>query len=299
MIEIVIVDDDKAIVNILQRIITQYELGEVVATAFDGLKAEEMILELKPQIVLVDLLLPGQDGITLVSKLTGLCPKTRFVMLSQVNDKQMVGEAYGKGIDFFINKPINAVEVVSVVRRVSELFQLKAAFETIESTARVLSGDRGELGRGFAAATYKNKLKQVLSDIGIAGDLSSRDLMAVCAIVHENPDVRKSPEELQLSEILRALQQKYFVETGVQTDGKAIEMRIRRGVSKALRNLAALGIEDYGHEKFLTYSTSLFDYTDIKAEMDYLRGKTKTGGKANTRTFIRRLLLMTEPDNDN
>lgn len=298
MLEILIVDDDKVIVNMLQRIIAQYKLGEVVATAADGLQAERLVLELKPQLVLVDLLLPGQDGITLVSKLAPACPKTRFIMLSQVNDKNMVGDAYGKGIDFFISKPINAIEVVSIVRRVEELLQLKTAFAAIENTARVLAGDRGEAPRTAPVPAYRNKLRQILSDIGIAGDLGSKDLVAVCALIHEDPAIRKAPEELQLTELLRALQEKYYEETGLQTDGKTIEMRIRRGVSKALRNLASLGIEDYGHEKFIMYSSSLFDYPDIKAEMDYLRGKVATGGKVNIRSFIRRLILMTEPNQD-
>lgn len=298
MLEILIVDDDKVIVNMLQRIITQYHLGDVIATASDGLQAEKLILEHRPQLVLVDLLLPGQDGITLVSKLAPICTRTRFIMLSQVNDKNMVGEAYGRGIDFFISKPINAIEVVAIIRRVEELLQLKTAFAAIENTARVLAGDRGEAGWTAPAPSYRNKLKQILSDIGIAGDLGSKDLTAVCTLVHENPLMVKAPEELQLTELLRALQEKYLEETGIQTDGKAIEMRIRRGVSKALRNLATLGIEDYGHEKFVMYSSSLFDYPDIKAEMDYLRGKIPAGGKVNIRSFIRRLIMMTEPGQD-
>lgn len=298
MLDILIVDDDKAIVNMLQRIISQYELGDVVATAADGLRAQELILEMKPHLVLVDLLLPGQDGITLVSKLSRICPNTRFIMLSQVTDKNMVGEAYGKGVDFFISKPINAIEVVSVVRRVRELLQLKNAFATIENTARVLAGDLGDKPRVSAAPAYRHKLKQILTDVGIVGDLGSKDLSAVCTLIHENPTLRKAPEELQLAEILRALQNRYFSETGVRTDGKAIEMRIRRGVSKALRNLAALGLEDYSHEKFVAYSSTLFEYSDIKAEMDYLRGKSAVGGKVNIRSFIRRLILMTEPGQD-
>lgn len=295
MLDILIVDDDKAVVNVLQRIIAQYDLGDVVATASDGLQAERLIMDLNPQLVLVDLLLPGQDGITLVSRLLDVCTKTRFIMLSQVTDKNMVGEAYFKGIDFFISKPINAIEVVSVVRRVRELLQLKSAFAAIESTARVLAGDRGEKHRIQAVPAYKHKLKQILADVGIVGDLGCKDLSAVCTLIHENPALRKAPEELQLAELLRALQERYHEETGVQTDGKTIEMRIRRVVSKALRNLAALGIEDYGHEKFAAYSSSLFEYADIKAEMDYLRGKNAAGGKVNIRSFIRRLILMTEP----
>jgi len=44
----------------------------------------------------------------------------------------------------------------------------------------------------------------------------------------------------------------------------------------------------------MLYSSSLFDYIEIKSEMDYIRGKSKTGGKINVKTFIRRLLVMIE-----
>lgn len=295
MIDIVIVDDDKAIVNVLKRIIAQYELGDVVATASDGLKAEQLILECKPHLALVDLLLPGQDGITLVGRLMEASSATRFVMLSQVNDKNMVAEAYRKGIDFFISKPINAIEVESVLRRVQELLQLKKAFAAIENTAKALAGDRSTMCRVVTIPDHKVRVKQILTDVGVVGELGSKDLLAICTLIHENPILRKAPEELQLTELFRTLQDRYYDEAGVRIDGKTIEMRIRRGVSKALRNLAALGIEDYGHEKFTAYSSTLFDYADIKAEMDFLRGKNTTGGKINIRSFIRRLILMTEP----
>jgi two-component system response regulator YcbB len=299
MLEIIIVDDDRVIINVLQRIISQYELGSVIGTASDGLTAETLIQSLRPQLVLVDLLLPGQDGISLVAKLKITCPKTRFIMLSQVNDKNMIGEAYQKGIEFFIHKPINTIEVVSVIQHARDLMQLKSAFEAIESTARTLSGERIDGHRPAQAPQYKVKLRQILTDIGIFGDLGSRDLILVCSLIHENPLIRKSPEEMQLAELFKVLQDKYFEESGTAIDGKAIEMRIRRCVSKALRNLAALGIDDFGHEKFITYSTSLFDYSDIKTEMDFLKGKTTSGGKVNIRAFIRRLIIMTDPLQEN
>ena len=52
-------------------------------------------------------------------------------------------------------------------------------------------------------------------------------------------------------------------------------MRMRRTVGKAMKNIAAMGIEDFSNEKFILYSSSLFDYADVKAEMDYLRWKNQ------------------------
>ncbi len=299
MMRILIVDDDVVIVNILQRIIEQCNLGDVVATASNGLTAESLILEHKPDLVMVDLLLPGQDGISLVSKIQGYGMSTHFIMLSQVVDKNMVGEAYTKGIDFFVSKPINSMEIISVIRRVGELSQLKSTFKSIESAAKILSSDRSDPNTHAVKSLHNRKLRYILTDIGIMSDLSSKDLSCICALIHENFSTRKAPEEMHLTELLSLLQDKYLQENGITTDAKTIEMRIRRGVTKALRNLASLGIEDYGHEKFVEYSTSLFDYSDIKAEMDFLRGKTTIGGKVNIRSFIRRLIMMTDPNIEN
>jgi two-component system, response regulator YcbB len=55
-----------------------------------------------------------------------------------------------------------------------------------------------------------------------------------------------------------------------------------------------MGIEDFGNDKFMLYSSSLFDYADIKSEMDNIRGKTMYGGKVNIKFFIKRILVMLE-----
>jgi len=59
-----IVDDDKAIQKILKNIISKNNQGELIGISGNGLDAIEDIKILNPDIVLVDLLLPGIDGAT-------------------------------------------------------------------------------------------------------------------------------------------------------------------------------------------------------------------------------------------
>ncbi len=294
MSSFVIIDDDRTVRNVLSKIIEQYSLGDVYAEAEDGLKGEELILKYKPDIVIIDFLLPLQDGISIIRKVKSLNVRSMFIMLSQVSDKDMVAKAYEHGIEFFISKPINVIEVVNVVKRVKEYLSLKKTFEAIENTAMTLGRD-GSGGSVNRLDNARRSLNQIMADLGILGDLGSRDIINICTMLYEDPDLGDSLEETQLNELLKLLQSKYSTEgKGSASDSKAIEMRMRRTVGKAMKNIAAMGIEDFSNDKFVLYSSSLFDYADVKTEMDYIRGKAKYSGKVNIKSFIKRLLVMIE-----
>lgn len=294
MSSFIIIDDDKTVRSVLKKIIEQYSLGDVCDEADDGLAGEELILRYKPDIVIIDLLLPLQDGISIIKKVKSLNVKSMFIMLSQVSDKDMVARAYEIGIEFFISKPINVIEVVNVIKKVNEYLAMRKTFEAIESTAMAL----GRSNAGNTASKLekvKKTLNQIMADLGILGDLGSRDIINICLMLYENAELGDTLEEIQLSELLKLLQSKYTSEgRGTANDFKAIEMRMRRTVGKAMKNIAAMGIEDFSNDKFTLYSSSLFDYADVKAEMDYARGKTKYTGKINIKSFIKRMLVMVE-----
>jgi len=294
MSSFIIIDDDRTVRSVLQKIIEQYELGDVLAEAENGLTGEERILKYKPDIAIIDLLLPIQDGISIIKKVKSMNVKCMFIMLSQVSDKNMIAKAYEYGIEFFISKPINVIEVVNVIKRVKEYLSMKKTFEVIESTAMTLGRDNARSDAGKLVGA-RRELNRIMADLGILGDLGSRDIINICTMLYENEYLGETLEETQLSELLKLLQSKYSSEgKGAGSDFKAIEMRIRRTVSKAMKNIAAMGIEDFGNEKFVLYSSSLFDYADIKAEMDFIRGKAKYSGKVNIKSFIKRLIVMLE-----
>lgn len=294
MASFIVIDDDRSVRSVLVRIIEQYNLGEVLAEADNGQSGEELILKYRPEIVIIDLLLPQQDGISVIKRVKLLNSNSMFIMLSQVSDKDMIAKAYELGIEFFISKPINVIEVVNVIKKVNEYLSLKKTFDAIQSTVKVLGREEA---RPLASHTDNARkiLNQIMADLGILGDLGGKDILNICMMLHQDKRLSESLEELQLNDILKILQGKYTAEShSFTSDVKAIEMRMRRTVSKAMKNIAAMGIEDFSNEKFSLYSSSLFDYTDIKTEMDFIRGKGKYSGKVNIKSFIRRLMVMLE-----
>ncbi|WP_192802960.1 response regulator, partial [Streptococcus agalactiae] len=106
-----IIDDDPTITMILQDIIEEDFNNTVVRVNNVSSKAYNELLIADVDIVLIDLLMPILDGVTLVQKIYKQRSDLKFIMISQVKDNDLRQEAYKAGIEFFINKPINIIEV--------------------------------------------------------------------------------------------------------------------------------------------------------------------------------------------
>ncbi len=70
---------------------------------------------------------------------------------------------------------------------------------------------------------------------------------------------------------------------------------MRRSIAIGMSNIANLGLEDYMNETFIEYSNSLFNFEQVRLEMEYIRGgKAKKGGSINVKKFIVGLISYCE-----
>ncbi len=268
-----IVEDDINIVKILSTIIYDCYLGEVVGYSLDGSSAFDEILSLKPDIVLVDLFIPQKDGISLVKEIKKNDNNIAFIMISQVSSKDMVGKAYENGIEFYIQKPINAIEIQNVVHRVKEKIDSKRKLNQIKKLFTI----QQPLENNPHKFDYEKRIKYILQKIGIMGESGTQDIIAIIKFLIES---KVNLSDFTIKEICKKF----------NYNPKTIEQRIRRTAIKGMINLAHLGIEDNMNDTFLEYSNGLYDFKEIKKEMDYIRGKGKNRGKVSIRKFIHRLL---------
>ena len=117
---IYIVEDDISVINILEDIIENYDLGEICGDCGGDVPDVSEILRSRPDVVLVDFLMPVMDGAELVSQLRRVNSTIKFIMISQVSSKDLIAKAYSSGIDFFISKPINLIEVQTILKNVAQ-----------------------------------------------------------------------------------------------------------------------------------------------------------------------------------
>lgn len=281
-----IVDDDIASRKILSRIIVNEFLGEVIGEEEDAKEAEKEILELLPDIVLIDLLMPFQDGIETVQNLKRWNFSGKFIMISQVENKEMVAKAYNEGVDYFIHKPINLVEVSSVISKVKEQMVMEQSLNKIKESLGYIHLPNTPKKQSTVPDIQETVL-QILGEIGIIGESGSNDLLIIMDYLYRKKNLEPNIlDKNTLKEIyLQALSFKQDKSTDKEI--KALEQRLRRTVNQAMINMASLGLTDYAHPKFEYYSTRFFDFNEIRLKMRELeRENSSRLSKINLRKFI-------------
>lgn len=273
-----IVDDEIGVVKSLENIIEVLELGDVCGSSTDPAEALKEILILDPDIVIADLLMSKMDGITLMREAKQKRPETVFVMLSKVIDKKMVGEAYSNGVEFFINKPVNVIEIGNVLRSVSEKLKMNSIMNNIKE----MFGSGGESQKREKKDESAKKINRLLSMFGMMGERGAQDIVNICCAMIEQK--RNFSREI-LNE---------YAESEAESP-KNIEQRIRRAIKKGLTNIAKFAVDDYGNEVFQNYASYVFDFQTLKDEMNYVNGRIVTGGgKINTAKFMEGLVIYCE-----
>ncbi|MFU8795041.1 MAG: response regulator [Dethiobacteria bacterium] len=295
-----IIDDDLACRRILSQIIEDESLGEVIGELPDGHgNVVGTILYHQPEVLLVDLLMPGKDGIEIVEQLRDRNYRGKIVMISQVEKKEMVAQAYAAGIEFYINKPVNRVEVISVIKNITERLRMERSFEqmrdSLEALDRIGSLRRGAVSRESRQPDQdiiKGKTREILADLGLIGEPGSHDLIQVVLFLNTVPDVEKYLGEYRrLKDLYQAVQEKYLREEEKQTDVRAIEQRVRRAIRHAMDHVAALGIEDYNNPTFERYGSKFFDFNELRVKMKELEQEMEvpTKTRVNIKQFINAL----------
>lgn len=282
-ISFVIVDDDAVSRRMLQNIIEHCKLGEVAGTAEEGMEGTQIILELKPDIVLIDLLMPNQDGIETITQLKDRGYNGKFIMISQIENKELVGQAYQRGIEFFIHKPINRLEVEAVLLKVNE--RRKYELHILEIKQSLAKFDPVELTPVRREPTAREVVKPILMDLGIIGEIGSKDIISLMEYLIEH---RQAADFPPLKELYESAARTYKQsKSDIEKESKAIEQRIRRTVMAALNHLASIGLTDYSNPKFEYYAPLYFDFQDIRMKMKVMDEEQQPEkGKVNIKKFL-------------
>lgn len=266
----------------LQGIIERCGLGETAGMAEGGLQGMQAVLGARPDIVLVDLLMPDQDGIETVRQLKQRGFAGKFVMISQVENKEMVGEAYRAGIEFFIHKPINRIEVEAVLANVRERLKYERHIQQMKQSLSAF--DMTESAPPRKAVEPREAVKPILMDLGIMGESGSKDILAMMEYLAKQPDRQAFPS---LKELYEAAARAGKGDQEIEKESKAIEQRLRRAVMAALANMASIGLTDYSNPKFEYYAPLYFDFQDVRLKMKAIEEEQPEGkSKVNIKKFL-------------
>jgi len=115
-ISIVLGDDHKIVLKGLRALLDgQYGIT-VVGEASDGLKVTGLVERMQPDVLVVDLMMPGLSGLDVTRRVTKRLPKTHVVILSMYSSEAHVAEALRSGAMAYVLKDASAEDLVSAIR---------------------------------------------------------------------------------------------------------------------------------------------------------------------------------------
>lgn len=126
MNKILIVDDEAQIVEVLKKFLNIR--GYEVFTAFSGHEAIKTMNETRPSVVLLDIIMPGMNGIDTLVKIKEIDQDIGVVIMSALSDRELIDKAIELGASDYIIKPFDLkyVEKVIMSKIAEHAFKLKS-----------------------------------------------------------------------------------------------------------------------------------------------------------------------------
>lgn len=115
-IKVVICDDHPIVRRGLMSLLAKTEDIDVIGAASDGEEAIAMVVELEPDVALMDISMPGMDGIETTARLRIARPETKVVMLTSYGGHERIRDALRAGAVGYVLKDGHVEHVVSGIR---------------------------------------------------------------------------------------------------------------------------------------------------------------------------------------
>ena len=145
-IRVMVVDDHPIMRSGLRDVLEASGRFEVVGQAGDGEEAVRTVEELKPEVIVMDVIMPGKDGIDACREIMELLPDTRVMMLTASSEEDAVIEAIAAGATGYLQKYSRPEELVEAVLDVTE-GRLRVPDKAVRKVFAMVRGDRNLASR--------------------------------------------------------------------------------------------------------------------------------------------------------
>ena len=210
-ITVVLADDHPLIRQGLRNLLEAEGAFTIIAEAADGLKVVDLVERLRPDVLLLDVMMPGLNGLEITRQLVQRSLKTRIIILSMHANETYVLEALRYGAHGYILKDASPAEVVEAVREVS--------------------AGRRYLGRSLsdrAIAAYAEKAQQAPADPYETLTTREREILQLAA---ESSSTTEIATRLGISPRTVETHREHLMrKLGLQSQTDLIRYALRRGI---------------------------------------------------------------------
>lgn len=121
-VDVAIADDNELTIQLMTDIVQTDRNLNVVGAARDGEALLQVIEEKKPDVVLLDIMMPKMDGLAVMERVqrSGTMKKPSFIVLSSLAHPKITEDAFAFGADYYMLKPFDAKTMISRIKRVCD-----------------------------------------------------------------------------------------------------------------------------------------------------------------------------------
>lgn len=117
MTTVLVVDDAMFMRATMRRMLEEHQF-EIIGEAANGIEAIEQYKKLQPDLVTMDITMPGISGIEAVQEIIAIDPLAKIVMVTALGQQKLIVDALDAGAKDFLTKPFDPNQLVQVLRNV-------------------------------------------------------------------------------------------------------------------------------------------------------------------------------------
>ena len=125
-VNVAIADDNERILDLLEEIINMDKELHVVGKAKNGEEMCQIIRNKQPDVVLLDLIMPKMDGLTVMEKINqdkNVQKRPDFIVVTAVGQERITEDAFNRGANYYIMKPFNNEMLLNRIKSVRKMFR--------------------------------------------------------------------------------------------------------------------------------------------------------------------------------
>ncbi len=218
-ISVIIVDDNEKVIENIDSALSKDTAIQIIGKAKNGHEAYELIRKSTPDVVILDLIMPKMDGLSLMNKVNedgAMIKMPFFIITSAISNENVIQDAFGYGAGYYLLKPFETNMIADRVKGV------KSYNKRIPETKKIIGA--GEDRKHFMERNIENDVTSIIHDVGVPAHIKGYQYLREAIIMSVNDNEMLN----SITKILYPSIAKKF-----QTTSSRVERAIRHAIEVA------------------------------------------------------------------
>ena len=218
-ISVIIVDDNEKVIENIDSALSKDTAIQIIGKAKNGQEAYELIRKSTPDVVILDLIMPKMDGLSLMNKVNddgAMIKMPFFIITSAISNENVIQDAFGYGAGYYLLKPFETNMIADMVKGV------KSYNKRIPETKKIIGA--GEDRKHFMERNIENDVTSIIHDVGVPAHIKGYQYLREAIIMSVNDNEMLN----SITKILYPSIAKKF-----QTTSSRVERAIRHAIEVA------------------------------------------------------------------